>query len=60
MEPVVLSGGMVGQYGAIWRDLTDGEDLDEAAREGLEFYRSKLASVQEKSMDTEMSNRSSV
>jgi D-psicose/D-tagatose/L-ribulose 3-epimerase len=45
MEPVVLSGGIVGQYGAIWRDLTDGEDLDEAARKGLEFYRSKLASV---------------
>jgi len=45
MEPVVLSGGVVGQYLAIWRDLTDGEDLDEAARKGLEFYRSKLASV---------------
>jgi hypothetical protein len=27
----------------VWRDLTDGRDLDEAAREGLEFYRQKLA-----------------
>ncbi len=45
MEPVVLSGGIVGQYGAIWRELTAGEDLDEAARKGLEFYRSKLASA---------------
>lgn len=45
MEPVVLPGGIVGSVLAIWRDLTDGEDLDEAARKGLEFYRSKLASV---------------
>lgn len=45
MEPVVLSGGSVGAVLAIWRDLTHGEDLDEAARKGLEFYKSKLASV---------------
>lgn len=45
MEPVVLSGGIVGSVLAIWRDLTDESDLDEAARKGLEFYKGKLASV---------------
>jgi D-psicose/D-tagatose/L-ribulose 3-epimerase len=43
MEPIVHPGGDVGPTLAVWRDLTDGRDLDEAAREGLEFYRQKLA-----------------
>jgi len=42
MEPIVRPGGGVGNLLAIWRDLTDGEDLDEAARKGLEFYKAKL------------------
>lgn len=45
MEPVVLAGGATGGPLAIHRDLTGGQDLDELAREGLEFYRAKLASV---------------
>ena len=45
MEPVVLDGGVTGQVLAIWRNLTEGEDLDAAARKGLEFYKGKLASV---------------
>ncbi len=45
MEPVVLTGGIVGSMLAIWRDPSDGEDLDEAARKGLEFYKDKLASA---------------
>ena len=45
MEPVVLNGGVTGQVLAIWRDLTGGEDLDVAARKGLDFYKGKLASV---------------
>jgi D-psicose/D-tagatose/L-ribulose 3-epimerase len=43
MEPIVHPGGDIGPTLAVWRDLTDGRDLDEAAREGLEFYRQKLA-----------------
>jgi D-psicose/D-tagatose/L-ribulose 3-epimerase len=43
MEPIVHPGGDVGPVLAVWRDMTDGRDLDEAAREGLEFYRQKLA-----------------
>lgn len=42
MEPVVLPGGTTGQPLAIWRDLTHGEDLDSAAKKGLEFYKQKL------------------
>lgn len=45
MEPVVLAGGATGGPMAIHRDLTGGKDLDELAREGLEFYKGKLASV---------------
>ena len=45
MEPVVLMGGSAGDKLAINRDLTGGMDLDELAREGLEFYKGKLASV---------------
>jgi D-psicose/D-tagatose/L-ribulose 3-epimerase len=45
MEPCILNGGVTGQVLALWRDLTDGEDLDEAAKKGLEFYKRKLASV---------------
>ena len=45
MEPFVRSGGLVGKYLAIWRDLEDADDLDEAAQEGLEFYKAKLASA---------------
>ena len=45
MEPFVRSGGLVGKYLAIWRDLADAGDLDDAARKGLEFYKGKLASV---------------
>jgi D-psicose/D-tagatose/L-ribulose 3-epimerase len=45
MEPVVLTGGSAGNMLAINRDLTGGMDLDELAREGLEFYKAKLASV---------------
>ena len=43
MEPIVLAGGGTGGPLAIHRDLTGGKDLDELAREGLEFYRGKLA-----------------
>jgi D-psicose/D-tagatose/L-ribulose 3-epimerase len=45
MEPVVLAGGSTGGPLAIHRDLTGGKDLDELAREGLEFYKAKLASA---------------
>ncbi|MEE8398963.1 MAG: sugar phosphate isomerase/epimerase family protein [Desulfobacterales bacterium] len=45
MEPVVLAGGATGGSMAIHRDLTGGKDLDDLAREGLEFYKGKLASV---------------
>jgi len=45
MEPIVHPGGGVGAVLAVWRDMTDGRDLDEAAREGLEFYRRKLAAA---------------
>ncbi len=45
MEPVVLAGGTTGGSMAIHRDLTGGMDLDELAREGLEFYKAKLASA---------------
>jgi hypothetical protein len=45
MEPIVLPGGVIGNTFAVWRDLTGGDTLDEAARKGLEFYRSKLASA---------------
>lgn len=45
MEPVVTPGGIVGGALAIWRDLTGEDGLDEAARKGLEFYKSKLASA---------------
>jgi len=44
MEPIILPGGVIGNTFAVWRDLTGGVTLDEAARKGLEFYRSKLAS----------------
>ncbi|MCY3695518.1 MAG: hypothetical protein OXG77_09985, partial [Chloroflexi bacterium] len=39
-------GGGVGNLLAVWRDMTGDRDLDEAAREGLEFYRAKLAAAQ--------------
>ena len=42
MEPVVLPGGGVGNLLAIHRDLTGGKDLDNLARQGLEFYKKKL------------------
>jgi len=45
MEPVVLAGGPAGESMAIHRDLTGGKDLDDLAREGLEFYKAKLAAV---------------
>jgi len=45
MEPVILSGGIVGTIFAVWRDLTGGESLEDNARKGLEFYKAKLASV---------------
>lgn len=45
MEPVVLMGGSAGSSLAINRDLTGGMDLDELAREGLAFYKAKLASA---------------
>jgi D-psicose/D-tagatose/L-ribulose 3-epimerase len=45
MEPIVHPGGDVSSLLAVWRDMTDGRDLDEAAREGLEFYRRKLAAA---------------
>ncbi len=45
MEPIVHMGGGVGNLLAVWRDMTDGRDLDEAAREGLDFYRGKLAAA---------------
>ena len=43
MEPIVHPGGGVSSLLAVWRDMTDGRDRDDAAREGLEFYRSKMA-----------------
>ncbi len=45
MEPVVHAGGGVGNLLAVWRDMTEDRGLDEAAREGLEFYRAKVASA---------------
>lgn len=45
MEPIILAGGIVGNVFAVWRDLTGGDTLDEAARKGLEFYKGKLTSV---------------
>ena len=46
MEPIVHMGGGVGNLLALWRDMTDGRDLDEAAREGLEFYRARLLAAE--------------
>ncbi len=45
MEPIVHMGGGVGNLLAVWRDMTGDRDLDEAAREGFEFYRAKLAAA---------------
>ena len=45
MEPIVRSGGLVGKYLAIWRDLVELNELDKAAKEGLDFYKGKLASA---------------
>jgi len=45
MEPIVHMGGGVGNLLAVWRDMTGGRDLDEAARKGLTFYRAKLAAA---------------
>ncbi len=49
MEPIVHMGGGVGNLLAVWRDMTDGRDLDDAAREGLEFWRSRLAAAGQRS-----------
>ena len=46
MEPIVHMGGGVGNLLGVWRDMTAGRDLDEAAREGLDFYRTKLQAAQ--------------
>lgn len=40
MEPFVMMGGKVGSDIKIWRDLTHGRDLDEAAAESVAFIRS--------------------
>lgn len=45
MEPFVLSGGNAGGPLAIHRDLSGGMEIDELLREGLEFYKGKLASA---------------
>jgi D-psicose/D-tagatose/L-ribulose 3-epimerase len=45
MEPIVHPGGGVGPVLAVWRDMTDGRDLDDAAKEALDFYRRKLAAA---------------
>jgi D-psicose/D-tagatose/L-ribulose 3-epimerase len=43
MEPFVRSVGGVGRAIGVYRDLTDGLDLDEEAKRSLEFMREKLA-----------------
>ena len=39
MEPFVMMGGQVGADIKVWRDLTHGRDLDEAAAESVQFIR---------------------
>lgn len=43
MEPFVRSVGGVGRAIGVFRDMTDGRDLDDEARLALEFMRGKLA-----------------
>lgn len=39
MEPFVQPGGEIGHDIRVWRDLTEGENLDHAVRKSLEFIR---------------------
>lgn len=43
MEPFVVPGGGVGRDISVFRDLTDGRDLDDEARRACAFVKSKLA-----------------
>ena len=45
LEPIIVPGGVIGNVFAVWRDLTGGLSLDEAARRGLEFYKARLGSA---------------
>ncbi len=42
MEPFVIPGGDIAQDIALWRDLSEGVDLDEEARKALEFTKRNL------------------
>lgn len=42
MEPFLLTGGNVANDVKLSRDLSEGLDLDEEARKGLEFFKRKL------------------
>lgn len=46
MEPFIKSGGEIGRNISVWRDISEGasdEQMDEMARESLDFVRGKLA-----------------
>jgi len=42
MEPFIQPGGEIGRAVKVWRDLSQGRDLDELARESLGFIKGKL------------------
>ncbi len=42
MEPFLKTGGQVGRDICVWRDLTDGIDLDSEARRALAFLRKSV------------------
>lgn len=44
MEPFLLSGGKIGPSVGVWRDLSEGKDLDEEVRSSLEFLKQKFES----------------
>lgn len=43
MEPFMLPGGDIAQDIALWRDLSEGLDLDEEARKALKFTKGHLS-----------------
>lgn len=43
MEPFMLPGGDIAQDIALWRDLSEGVDLDEEAEKALEFTKGNLS-----------------
>ena len=48
MEPFVMAGGEVARDIGVWRDLSDGLDLDAEAARGLRFVREQLARAEQR------------